>query len=344
METKAPTLEEWRALYQAASAFRDIESWRWMADSYVFGVQNPAGGETAYCCVMGALGQLLGLAAYLGRDGLETYEKLRSGETPIDDEETMFTQRCLMACFGDRRGLQKPDLQVIKQLGLKFRGDTAWPWFRSYRPGYFPWYLEPAEAQFLTAILEQAREVTLRFKEDPSLLSMLDSVRGKYFMRVPERQGEHLVWRDAWLEPAPLAPREKTVGPIDELRLARVKQEVQRRPGIWEIDLFYSPMTIKEKTDERPYYPPMMLWVDQHSGMILMFHLFKPEEYPLQVTDRCLDMFSKIRIVPEEIWVKREEAFEWLQPLAARLDVRLSKTRRLPQADRARQAMMDRFF
>src|SRR5262249_20651700 len=151
-------------LYQAAIAFRDIASWDWMSDSDIFGVQNPDSGEIAYCCIMGQLGQLYGIAAYLGSDGLAVYEKLRSGAIQPEDPDLGYIQRCLMASFNDRRALQKPDLQIIKQLGLKFRGQHAWPLFRSYRPGYYPWYLEAAEAQFLTHILEQAKTVARRYQ------------------------------------------------------------------------------------------------------------------------------------------------------------------------------------
>jgi len=37
--------------------------------------------------------------------------------------------------FEDRDGLDKQDREVIKKLGLKFRGAHAWPMFCSYRPG-----------------------------------------------------------------------------------------------------------------------------------------------------------------------------------------------------------------
>lgn len=59
--------------------------------------------------------------------------------------------------------------------------------FRSYRPGFWPWYLEAAGAHFLTCVLEQAVEVALHSKEDPALLEPPDDE--SYLVRVP-RNGE----------------------------------------------------------------------------------------------------------------------------------------------------------
>ena len=48
---------------------------------------------------------------------------------------------------------EREDLGIIKRLGLKFRGENAWPKFRSYRPGFAPWFLEKSETTTLNAAL-----------------------------------------------------------------------------------------------------------------------------------------------------------------------------------------------
>ena len=58
-----------------------------------------------------------------------------------------------MASFEDRKLLQKEDFQLINKIGLKFSGPNSWPLFRSYRPGYHPWYLTNEEARYLTLCL-----------------------------------------------------------------------------------------------------------------------------------------------------------------------------------------------
>jgi len=92
-----------------------------MWDSDIFGVQNPESDVIGYCCVMGRVGQHYALAVYLGTEGLDGYFKIQSGEISPDDIDALHVQKCLMISFEDRKFLRKPDFQVIKQLGLKFR-------------------------------------------------------------------------------------------------------------------------------------------------------------------------------------------------------------------------------
>ena len=46
-----------RRLYDAVAGYWETECWNWMWDSDLFGVIDPAGGDTAYCSVMGREGQ-----------------------------------------------------------------------------------------------------------------------------------------------------------------------------------------------------------------------------------------------------------------------------------------------
>lgn len=53
--------------------------------------------------------------------------------------------------------------------------------FRSYRPGFAPWFVEAEEARFLAHALDQLADVAPRFREDPSLLE----APGGYLVRAP---------------------------------------------------------------------------------------------------------------------------------------------------------------
>lgn len=352
MKTPSPTLDEWRALYQAASDFKGLAAWEWMYDSDLFGVRNPETGEIGYCCVLGNLGEMFALAVYLGNEGLAGYLKMRSGEIGAPDAALLHYQKCLMADFEDRAVLEKDDLQTIRALGLKFRGNKAWPMFRSYRPGYHPWFITGEEARFLTVALQQAYEVALRFRDDPDMLEPPDNEEegedegeALYFVRVSEQDGADLRWSDRWLKPEASPSQQKLTpaAPIDEVRVQRIKQRVSTRRGIWEADFFFSPSAVKEKGDERPWYPYICMWVDHHSLFILGVEMVSVKDYLAQFSGQLLSIIEQTESMPREIHVSKPEILALLNPLADKLGIKITQRKRLSGIDSARESMFSYF-
>lgn len=333
-----PSIQEWKNLYDTAIELKQTAPWQWMWDSDIFGVQNPANNEIGYCCIMGKLGQMFALAVYLDTEGLEGYLKIRSEEILADDPEALHIQKCLMVSLEDREYLKDPDLQVIKELGLKFRGHNSWPSFRSYRPGYYPWYLTSDEAIYLTIAIQQAIDVCLRFKNDKSLLRA--PKENHYLVRVQKKEGEKLIWTDEWLKPIPLGKAEIVAEPIDEIRLQKLKN-IPRGQGIWEIDYSHFPGVVKE--GERPYYPYVILVVDYHSGLILTFHIAPPAKYGSEFINRILNFIETNRILPKEVLVKKEEAFKLFEPITSRLEIKLRQVKTLEAIESARESMFNYF-
>jgi hypothetical protein len=336
MREAIPSIEQWSAIYDAAIEFQKIRSWEWMADDEIFGVQNPQTGEIGYCCVMGSLGEFFGLAIYLGTSGLNTYLKMQSGEIGADDPDLGYVQNCLVASYDDRGYLTKEDLKIIKQLGLKFRGRNAWPLFRNYKPGYYPWYLNRDEVLYLTQVLKQAKDVCLRFKEDKKLLRL--SNKNLYLVRMPEVSETGLIWRDKWLAPVPLAKDKPFEVVVDEFRIQRIKKSAKSTNLVWEVDLFFAPTPIEEKG--RPYFPYTMFILDHNSGVILGLDLMHIKEYEKGVQEKFLSFIEKTLTIPSKILVRREEAFKLLEPFGTRLNFKLNMVKKLPCVDKAREGMM----
>ncbi|HVG22346.1 MAG TPA: hypothetical protein VNI02_25130 [Blastocatellia bacterium] len=335
MKDSPPSAQEWKSLYEAAIEFQKIQCWNWMYDSDIFGVQNPETGEIGYCCVMGNLGQMFALAVYLGTDGLDGYLMIQSGELATGDADTLYVQRCLMASFEDRGELNKTDLKSIKDAGLKFRGRKSWPLIRSYRPGYFPWYLTGDEARFLTVAFEQAVDVALRFKEDRHLLDHVEP--NLYLVRVPEKHGGQLIWRDERLEPAPVEEEAVPVKAVDEIRLHQIKQAGRVHPGTWEVDFFYAPMPVAK--EGRPYFPPMMVCVDHNSSLILNFHLATPPQHLSEFQDKILETFERTKALPQRVLVQKKVLFDLLQPITGVLGVKLSLVESLDATEDVRSSL-----
>lgn len=338
-----PSMEEWRELYEAGIAFRDVAPWQWMWDSNVFGVQDPESGQIGYCCVMGQLGEHFALAAYDGSEGLAGLWQMREAgpRAQRDPMAVLVLQQCLMASFEDRTMLHKRDLETIKALGLKFRGRNVWPQFRGYRPGYAPWFLTAPEARFLTVCLRQGLDVGERFRQNPKLLPDPEpDPRGRYLVRVPEKRGDEWVWKDTIQRPAPVPPPQVAPPPLDEARLKRLR-ELPAARGVLQMDYFYTGATIKEAEDERPWYPQILLAADATTGLILGTELVRTDEVPAALVKQLLDIIARMRQRPDRIEVRQEEARVILKPAADRLGTRVIRVRRMPAVDSARRGLGD---
>ena len=227
---------------------------------------------------------------------------------------------------------------MIKALGLQFRGRNAWPLFRSYRPGYHPWYVTREEAQVLTVALYQAIEVAVRFKADPELLTPPRA--NHYFVRVPQQEEAGLRWSDAWLEPHPLEKPIIIAQPLDENRLERLNRTITERRGIWELDSFYSPMGVTEK-GERPYYPLIILWVERSSRFIVNHDLAHPLEGLSALPEQFMILAENIRALPEELVIKKAEIFKLLEPITRKLGIKLRKAARLRALEEVQTSMFE---
>ena len=331
-----PSLQEWKALYEAALEFKKLAPWDWMHENNIFGVKDPESSEIGYFCIMGAAGEHYALGLYLGSEGLYGLLRMYSGTFSDIKDEALYIQKCLMASFEDKKYLKKLDLQQIKALGLTFRGRNAWPLFRNHMPGFVPWYLNGNETRFLTVALQQAMNVSRRFKKDPGLF--VHPSRDHYFVRVPDKPDENILWKDEWLEPSPLKMEDIPEIPVEETVLNRLKKGRLKHRGIWEIDLFYVPAIVGEK-GERPYYPYMSLMVDHNSSFILHFQLEKRADCILTFPVKFADFIERIHIIPEELFVKRFEVFGIVEPLAAELGIEINMVDSLPALEYVMESM-----
>jgi len=342
MSVTSPSLEEWRALYQAAGRFYDLRPWTWLHEDQLFGVVNPEDGEVGYCSVMGNLGQHLALAVYLGTEGLGSYFAMCDAEEgSYDLIDAYIEQKSLQASFEDRKFLTDQDRQVIRSLGLKFRGRQAWPLFRDLYPGYAPWYLTAAQARFLTLALEQAAEVAARFREHPEELSI---ETGHCLVRFAQPSPEGQKWAEEW-QPLP------EEFPLPELTFSQDQEAVQllreqsahkERRGAMELDHFYVPGLIGER-GERPYHIRELLLVDHGSGFILAHELVSPGTLGQAILSIVHKGLGALEVWPSQIGVRREELAPLIEYLVAPLGIETVLVDYLPMMVEVQQ-MMSQFF
>ena len=316
-----PTLEDWALLFQEALKYKEQKPWDYFSDSELIAIEDPIAQITCYCSIFGAAGELFGVGAYLGRNGLAGF--LDISEQRVDPSEILAAQDCLMLSFEDREFLSKEDLHLIKQLGLKFRGKSNYPQVLRHEPGFEAMLIQSqVEVQLFTRVLTQlnaAIPLVKNIKLSPSSVIFEEEI---------------LYWfceKDIWKgEIRPLGERPErrlfTMNPmtVDDITLHRMKKYPKSTSRI-EFDFFMSISPIREPK-HRAYYPFLFLMVDHHSGMILGVEIAAGHEALSEALKKIiLAHLNNTKSIPQALLVSNAQLFKALTPLSKLLGIAVQK-------------------
>ncbi len=337
-----PTLNQWRQLYDLARQIKELSPWEWMQEVDIFGVQHPETGEMGFVSVMGNAGEHFGIAVYRGKEGLHHFLYIQESYDEMGEEIALEILEVpqLQLSFEDRDMTEAKDRTLLKGLGLKFRGRSAWPIFRGIEPGWLPWFISDEDAQFLIPVLEQLLAFAPRLKEANTFFDSFEESR--FLVRVAQQEDKLLTWKDQMVH-IPFEPPPPLKIPIDARLLTDFIKLPVTRTTI-ELDVFnlMSP-TLDEK--RRPFLPYMMLMVDSKSGMIVGQEMFKPEpdldsiwiRTPNKFMEQCL---NGMRARPSMIHIANEYLDTIIKPIAKQLGIKVVLKQELPALDQAMQMLM----
>jgi hypothetical protein len=327
---------DWRPLYDAALDYRARQPWRQLTDVDVFGVQDVPGGTVSWCCVLGAEGATFGLAVFEGAEGFAGYRATVQGA-----EDAEYVQRGWLVTFGDRAGLDRVDLEVVKSLGSRFRGRDAWPMFRRLDPGRPPWFVSEADRPRLTDIIRQATLVAERYGDRPATLGA--DADGALIVRVPETHDGAIRWDERRVAPDLPAPAPTPIPPPeDRLSVERARKSPLAAGLAWECDYAYSPIVVADSTG-RPCFAAPMLIVDHASGMIVHAQLGEPPLDPAFVQAQFLAAVAAAGCRPATVFARSPLTRAALEPLVGLLGFDLRRVRALPMLDPARRGLIGHF-
>lgn len=312
-----PTLEQWAALYEAAGSLRALAPWRALWDTDILTLRLPGRDEPVFCSVMGQAGESLGVGIYPGYDAFARLGRVIEPENGTPPEMVMLEQDYLACYFGGREELQPRDRGVIRELGLKFRGRDQWIFFRSIKPGRFPWYITGAEAELMAEALRNLVILCRSFLEG-ELKADFDG--GETLVR--SYSPEDRLWRNA---AAPMPPIQCPVYVLeltDELLLARLKNRKKTRAHI-ELDAFYLPVPIREGRNFPVRAAGMAMLADRDSGMILDQRFVSPEKAREGAVLDLLAGYIQTHGRPAAVYVRNQQSACLLRDVCGKIGVRL---------------------
>jgi hypothetical protein len=309
--------QEKTRLLQAALAFLLDTPWIWMSNEDVFAVEDPISRQTGYCSIMGCGGEEFGLLVFLGERGWERLRAVHEGAYPEDRETNLMTP-LLSFSLTRYEDLQPNDLKFLRETGLHARAGDPVPFFRSQRPGYAPWRLDPAEIVFLTAALREARVVASK-----SLQRKVDTMYKPGQVKVLTRCLKAGHWVDEWRNlPGKAEVKAGALSNVQTMRLRMLDALVGRKSGTWEADFYLISLPVGEE-GEPPYFPFCIMLVDSLSGQVDGAELIEPWISHDQQRDHLIQLLEKARRLPAVIRYQSESTRRLLLPVAEALGIRL---------------------
>ena len=274
----------------------------------------------------------------IGEDGYDRYARLIAEKAEPEDLEESMMVRSISMLFGDRDDLQKEDREVIRSLGLRFRGKNAWPLFRSQQPGYVPWFLEKEEVLFLTAAIQQALVVADEVRSGK--LDLLEAEPENLIFTRFYRDGK---WHEEWRKVPTLSqgqePHAENIDAVKEAELHLLRSRVGGLSECWELDIFALPMPIGQ-VPERPHFPICFLAVETKLGLVLGTNLTEPWLSLSQKQDEVIQILRKANQLPREIRVKSNKVSQIMQPIITTLGIKL-RVGPLPMLEQAKASLYE---
>jgi len=332
---KSPTMNEWKSLYQAAEEFKKAEPWKWLWDQDLICVENPEDGTIGYCSIMGRNGEHYALGLYLGDNGMRgLYELIENAEN-ISSNEIVHSQDCIMCSFDDREFVEKDDMKIIKELGLKYRGRNAWPVFRRYEPGYYPWVITDEECRFLTVALQQALIVAIEIKCGNV---KIDAENGKTIIRrVDKTTGE---WNSCNMELVVPTTSNVPMEINNDILIKKLSKLQKHRNTAIEVGNTYMPTPVRDN-DERPYFPKLFIAADANAGAILKCEIYQNiDDNGATIINKLSEMFMELGL-PSSIYVKNDGTAAIIGDLCYKVGVKINVKPALPMIDELINAMSE---
>lgn len=331
-----PDLNAWERAYALAERVKELAPWQWMSDTDHIAFRDSSDGETRFISVMGNAGEHYAIVVYTNAEAL--FSILDFLQDPGSRSDVILETAQLQLSFEDRDYLSREDRAILKQLGRRYRGRNAWPCFRSFVPGFFPWYVAPDELDLLCLAAEQVLEVAPRFEHDPAQLELLNR-RGMERHEFLVRERVHRDAREGWeerLETVKRPPARFIAPRLDSVLMQRVAKGSPVENAL-EVDVFPLPEPCQDTAGQRPYFPYTVAVVEASEGFALACELLTPlptldavyEKLPATV----LKVLADQEVIPREIRVRTPQIAALLESACRQLDVDIKIQPTLPHVE-----------
>lgn len=327
--------ELWLGLYEVAEKIQELEPWKYLWDMDLLVYLCQPLNKIFYCSVMGRGGMHKAIAIYQ-EEQIHGFFELAKNQIP---EYMMLNyQECLMCNFMNRQATLPKNREIIKELGLSFRG--TWISFENFEKGYEPSAIDIKQVKIM---IEALKNFYMMFRAIIEQGIKADFKNGEILARHYDKE------KKLFLNyPAPLMLPEKHYDIIsvnDEF-----KEDIMKIPQT-EMELEYEflnyvPIRIREnkEQDGRYYYPRARFFADRKTGFVILHDLVNKnnyndeKEYILESVDLLINYFYRIGR-PKTIYVRDEKTKMYLKEIADKAQIKLTIKSKMKAIDEFYKSM-----
>ncbi len=314
--------EVWRQLYTYVDEWVQLKPWEvlWSNDFVALEINE----KTYYCTIMGKLGDCIGVSIYEGEEG---YADLCSIAHEYPDQAItqymMFEQNCLTFYMGDREEVPKGQKEIIKKLGLKYRGKGHWPYFLSFVPRFYPYEINDQQASVIVQVFKH-------------LIPLMKAYMN-HEVAVDFDNGEILFAHDhhGWKYEAIQRPEEQEkfyVVDLEDQQYLNYLKELPQTQNQYIIDLAYLSGGLVDEAYDRPVSSLVLLALDVDSQQIIKVSMPRPEDDEII---ECISMFCELMQdygKPKDIYIRNPRVFSSIISICEECQVEVHVTS-LPMMD-----------
>ncbi len=318
-------------LYKAAFRYKKSKLWKKLWDNEVFAVYL-SNGHIGYVSVMGKNGEYNAIGLYLDNAGFQSYRIIANAgvsDSEFKNHEMLLQQRCLQMALESVQDLLPDEANEVRtyaqENGIRLTGKNAFPHFMKYEPNRYPWKIKTESD--MRAIYETLIAASLLAE----LLTKTDKKSLGIFPIGPESEevplfgvSDNEITRigDSFL-PGDLKEEYEYVVAENQLAIAAVKKLPKN--GIWESELIRVLDPVQDSPDEVPYYPTMLMVVDNKAHYVLPIPLITHvEEEPQELLQYYAHAWKSLGSCPKEVRCRDERTYALLKDFSEKTGVKIS--------------------
>lgn len=310
------TLEQWKELYDLAIEITKLKPWNSYWDMDLIAVETKKNEEPNFVSIMGKSGTCTGISVYRGMEGYSDFCQICNDDYNVPATFVMSDQNCITCYWGNRDEIDDEMYSIIKQLGLRFRGNGNWIYFKTFEKKSFPSLPNYGEIKMLIETYKGLIETLKREDYQESIFA-----GGDILYTQKDEDGNWF----SYTVPRPMEPERYNTILVNDSNLIDYFKNIKDGDLELAIDMDYMMVPTNDEGFERPINPLAYIVFDLRNNQILHFDLIHPDQEDYEVIMNiflgAIEHFGK----PKHVYARNPYILNWLDFICEKLDIPLVK-------------------